>query len=117
MLASVPQAGASYDVYAWAMQAGPPECNLQLLLNAKCQLVDGGTSYPYIQQMVAPGQQWIQLNGTLAVPPGCTSASIYLNQNTTNFPQCGLAPDGGEAPDAGLYPDLYIDDVYIYQQQ
>jgi hypothetical protein len=109
----LPTNAANYKISAWIMQDGASP--LLLLFSAKLVCVtpidaggDGGqqTSYPYVSQVETIANTWTQLTGTLSVPSGCTLALLYLNQNT-NSPLTDAGPQ---------FPNLYIDDVYIYAQ-
>jgi endo-1,4-beta-xylanase len=87
----LPNSPATYNVSAWALQDGADD--LPLLLSAK--LVCGAsTNYPTLATATATPDIWVQLQGALVVPAGCTSVVLYLQQAS------GVA-----------FPNLYVDDV------
>jgi hypothetical protein len=95
-------AGASYSFSGWVMQDG--DGGLSILANGVFNCPgDAGTivtTYPYFGQATTASKTWMSIAGSFTVPPGCASATVYINQPNN---------------DAGL-PALYVDDFYIYQQ-
>jgi GH35 family endo-1,4-beta-xylanase len=89
---SLPPSPATFDVSAWALQNGTEDLGLQLTAKVTC---GGADSYLSVAgATTAAPATWVQLQGQLAVPAGCTSVMLYLEQASGT-----------------VFPDLYIDDV------
>ena len=89
---SLPPSPATLEVSAWALQNGTDALALQLTAKVSC-----GDTTNYLSvagATIAPPATWVQLQGQLAVPAGCTSVTLYLEQAS-----------------GPVFPDLYIDDV------
>jgi endo-1,4-beta-xylanase len=82
---------ATYAVSAWALQDGTDQ--LPLLLSVKLACGDA-TNYLTLASAMAAPDTWVQLQGQLAVPAGCSTVMLYLQQGS------GV-----------VFPNLYIDDV------
>jgi GH35 family endo-1,4-beta-xylanase len=82
---------ATYAVSAWALQDGTEQ--LPLLLSAKLACGDA-TNYLTVASATTAPDTWVQLQGQLAVPAGCSAVMLYLQQGS------GV-----------VFPNLYIDDV------
>jgi len=82
---------ATYAVSAWALQDGTDQLPLLLSVKLAC---GGATNYLTLATATAGPDTWVQLQGQLAVPAGCSTVMLYVQQGS------GV-----------VFPDLFIDDV------
>jgi GH35 family endo-1,4-beta-xylanase len=88
---TMPTWPSQYAVTAWGLQTGTSDIELALSAKLVC---NGVTNYLDITTTMAPPSTWVELTGALTVPEGCTTALIYLQQES-----------------GSTFPDLYIDDA------
>jgi endo-1,4-beta-xylanase len=88
---ALPTWPSEYQVSAWALQSGTSSITLALSAKLVC---NGVTTYQDIATATAAPSTWVDLAGTLVVPAGCTTALLYLQQESGT-----------------TFPDLYIDDA------
>jgi endo-1,4-beta-xylanase len=86
-----PTGAGTYAASLHALQNSGSD--LPFILSAK--LTCGGVdSFPTVAAATGPSGSWVSLAGTFTVPPGCTTAEIFLHQN------------GGST-----FPNIYVDDL------
>ncbi|HEX9620935.1 MAG TPA: endo-1,4-beta-xylanase [Polyangiaceae bacterium] len=93
----LPTGVGDYSISIFARQDGGSA--LTLLLSAKT-VCNGVESFLTLASLSAPSGTWVELQGSIGVPPGCTSVQTYVQQN------------GGSA-----FPDIYLDDITILPLQ
>lgn len=89
----LPTGAGSYAVSLYALQDSAE--TLDLMLSAKL-VCNGAESFTTVNTTSAAPDTWVELAGTLAVPTGCTTVQLYVQQG------------GGST-----FPDIFVDDLVV----
>ena len=93
---ALPTWPSQYQVSVWALESGTSSLTLALSAKLVC---NGVTTYQDIATATAAPSAWVELTGNLVVPVGCTTALLYLQQES-----------------GATFPDLYVDDAVALSQ-
>jgi hypothetical protein len=111
---ALPIGAARYQVSAWVMQAGTKPHPLVMQPSYSCIAGTGPTATMNAAPIVLPGDgnaiasNWIQISGTVVMPPADAPAGCVMSQATLTLQQNETG-----ACSTVECPDLYLDDVSI----
>lgn len=88
---SLPAGQGSYDMSVFAQQSSGSALTLALSAKLTC---GGADSFVTVGSASAASGAWTKIQGSLAIPAGCSAAVVYVQQF------------GGT-----VFPDLYVDDL------